>query len=180
VFRRRYPGIRVNHLQAVVEHERIVTGPGLAADTQLLARLVELTTTPELARWLADVTGLHQTTEDGLAEDPLVANAQLWLEERFAQDVQITDLATAMAVSHQTLLRHFNRHLGVSPRSYVQRLRMEAAQRLLLRTSRPIEQIATLVGYDDVHSFRKVFRTHTGSSASRFRAKNSASGPDSK
>lgn len=172
VFRRRYPDIRIDHRSPVVEHGKVVTGSGLAADAQLLARLVEYVTTPELARWLSDVTSLHQAADDHLADDPLTANAQLWLEERFAQDVRIADLAKAMAVSQQTLLRHFHRHLSVTPQEYVRQLRMKSAQGLLARTSRSIGQIAALNGYSDVHTFRKVFREYTGTSPSSYRARN--------
>lgn len=172
VFSRRYPDIRVNHRSAVVEHGRVISGSGLAADMQLLTRLVEHVTTAELARWLSDVTSLHQAAEDHLADDPLTANAQLWLEERFAQDVRISELAKAMAVSQQTLLRHFHRHLDTTPQEYVRQLRMKSAQGLLLRTSRAIEQIATLCGYSDVHTFRKVFREYSGTSPSQYRAQN--------
>jgi transcriptional regulator GlxA family with amidase domain len=179
LFRRRYPDIRVDHSQAVVERGRVFTASGLAADMQLLARLVERATTPELARWLGDVTGLNQAAEDRLADDPLTANAQLWLEDRFAQDVRIGELAQAMAVSQQTLLRHFRRHLKLTPQEYVRHLRVHSAQSLLLRTSRPIGQIAALVGYSDVHTFRKVFRQQAGVSASSYRAtgKNTAVAP---
>lgn len=178
LFRRRYPRIKIDHRSAVVEDDRLVTGSGMAADMQLLTRLVEQVTTPELARWLSDITSLHQAAEDHLADDPLTANAQLWLEERFAQDVRITELAKAMAVSQQTLLRHFNRHLNVTPQEYVRQLRVKAAQGLLLRTSRPLGQIAALSGYNDVHTFRKVFREYTGTSPSKYRSLNkSITGP---
>lgn len=172
VFRRRYANIRIDHRSAVVEYGRVITGSGLAADMQLVTRLVEHVTTPELARWLSDVTSLHQAAEDHLADDPLTANAQLWLEERFAQDVRIAELAKAMAVSQQTVLRHFQRHLGTTPQEYVRQLRMKSAQGLLMRTSRPIAQIAMLCGYSDVHTFRKVFREYLGTSPSQFRARN--------
>lgn len=170
VFRRRYPNIKVDQRATVAEHGLVVTGSGLAADAQLLARLVELVTTPELASWLRDVTSLHQATADRLADDPLTANAQLWLEERFAQDVRISELAKAMSVSQQTLLRHFQRFLKLSPQEYIRQVRIKSAQQLLLRTSRPIGQIATLVGYNDIHTFRKVFREYSGISASKYRS----------
>ena len=169
LFRRRFPRIQVDHRSAVVEDGRLVTGSGMAADMQLLTRLVEQVTTPELARWLSDVTSLHQTAEEHLADDPLTANAQLWLEERFAQDVRITDLAKGMSVSQQTLLRHFHRHLNVTPQEYLRQMRIKAAQGLLQRTSRTIGQIAGLSGYNDIHTFRKVFREYTGTSPSKYR-----------
>ena len=170
LFRLRYPHIRIDRRQSVIENGRIIMGSGLAADTRLMSRLVEYTTNPDLARWVGDVTGLNQALDEQISEDPLVANAQLWLEERFAEKIRIADLADAMSVSQQTLLRHFHEHLGTTPGHYIQERRIEAAKRMLVRTSRPVEEIASLVGYNDVHSFRKVFRRHTGASASRYRA----------
>lgn len=181
LFRRRYPDIRVDHHRPVVEHGKVVTGSGLATDALLVARLVELVTTAELARWLSEATGAHRVAEGQLSEDPLIAHAQLWLEERFSQDVKIADLAMAMVVSQQTLLRHFHRHLNTTPWEYLQRLRVDTAQRFLLNSTRPVEQIAALVGYNDVNSFRRVFRKYTGTSASRYRADNkvrSSAAPD--
>lgn len=172
MFRRRFPNVRVDHSKAVVTQQRVITGSGLAADPQLLVRLVESVTTPELARWLGDVTGLRHTAEEQIADDPLIANAQVWLEERFAQKVRIADLAAAMSVTQQTLLRHFRRCLHTTPQAYLCKVRVEAAQRLLLRTNRPIEQIASLVGYNDIQSFRKVFGQFCGVSASRYRVLN--------
>jgi transcriptional regulator GlxA family with amidase domain len=169
LFRERYPAIRVDHRKPWVEQGRVITATGLAADTQLLARLLELATTPELARWFGDIAGLNQIAEDQLAHDELVARAQLWLEDRVAQPLRIAELANAMAVSPQTLLRHFRRHLGMNPRDYVRKIRMEAAQHLLLRTNRPVQEIAGLVGYEDTHAFAKVFRRFSGIGAQGYR-----------
>jgi len=171
LFRRRFHHIRISHGNIVVEHGNVITGTGLAADAQLLTRLVEQVASPELARWLGDVTGLRQTGEERIADDPLIANAQLWLEDRFARDVSIAELAEAMSVTQQTLLRHFHRQLNTTPQAYLRKVRVEAAQRMLLRTTRPVAQIASLVGYNDVQSFRKVFKQLTGISPGRYRAR---------
>jgi len=169
LFRKRFPALTVERQKPVTEHERVLTGVGLAADNLLMSRLAERVTSPPIAHWLASVTGLHQTESDLLPEEDLVTHAKLWLEERFAQDVQVGELAAAMAVSPQTLLRHFKRALGKTPRDYLQQLRIEAAKRLLQRTRRPVAQIATLVGYTDLQAFRRVFMRHAGCSASEFR-----------
>lgn len=172
VFRHRNPGIRVDHRSAVVEHDGVLTGSGLAADPQLLVKLVERAVSPELGRWLGDVMSLQLVSEEQLAEDPLVAKAQIWLEERLAQEPRIADLAETLGVSQQTLLRHFHRQLDITPRDYVQRMRIEAAKRMLRRTGRSIDRIAALVGYNDVQSFRRVFRELAGTSPGRYRSSN--------
>ena len=167
--RKRFPRLQVDERRPVVEGERILMGAGPAADAELMVRVFSRTISEEMGRWLAALTGLDRETEGVLARDPLVADAQLWLEQRFAQDVRIVDLARAMSASHQTLIRRFVRELGVRPKDYVQQLRVAAAQRMLQRTRRSVEEIAALVGYRDTRSFRSVFREHAGMSPTAYR-----------
>jgi transcriptional regulator GlxA family with amidase domain len=170
IFRRRYPRVRISSTSPIAEHGRVLTGGGLGVEPQLLLRLVELRMSPHVAGWLAAATGFGAADEDVVAEDPLVADAQLWLRARFAEEVQIKGLADSLAVSHQTLIRRFRSQLAMTPMEYVQRLRLEAAQGMLERTDRPIAQIAQLVGYRDVRFFRRLFRSRYGTSASQHRA----------
>lgn len=170
-FRRRYPRIRVDTRAVVAEHDGIFTAGPLGAEWQLIARLVELAFSPQMAGWLAAVTGLRRTP-DGPAfesDDPLVAGAQFWLSERFAETFKITDLARDLSVSHPTLIRRFQRSLGITPRDYAQRLRVDAAKRMLITTDRSIYEIGLMVGYADARAFRAVFREHTGKSPKEYR-----------
>ncbi|MGL4219998.1 MAG: helix-turn-helix domain-containing protein, partial [Shewanella sp.] len=47
--------------------------------------------------------------------------------------------------------------LNETPASYVQRLRVDEAKRLLETTNLGLEEVVTRVGYEDVSSFRKLF-----------------------
>jgi transcriptional regulator GlxA family with amidase domain len=169
VARDRFPRLSVDARRPIVEGERILMGAGPAADAELMVRLFSRAISEEAGRWLGALTGIDRETEAALSRDPLVANAQLWLEQRFAQDVRIAELARAMSSSHQTLIRRFVRELGVRPKDYVQNLRVGAAQRMLHRTHRSIEEIAAMVGYRDARSIRAVFREETGTSPSAHR-----------
>jgi len=170
-FRRRHPRIRVETRAAVAEHDGIFTAGALGAEWQLIARLVELAFSPQIAGWLAAVTGLRRGQEGPAFEsdDPLVAGAQFWLSERFAESFKITDLARDLSVSHPTLIRRFYRSLGITPRDYVQRLRVDSAKRMLIVTDRSIYEIGLMVGYADARAFRTVFREHTGKSPKDYR-----------
>lgn len=172
--RQRFPRLAIDDRRAIVERDGIMLGAGLAADHALMARVIERTVSGAMGRWIGSIVGVDRLSDDRLASDPLVANAQLWLEQRFAQDVRITELATAMATTQQTLIRRFQRDLGMSPKVYIQHLRILTAQLMLRRTRRRIEQIAAMVGYQDVRSFRTVFRARAGVSPSAYRAANAA------
>ena len=172
LFRRRYPRIRLETRAAVAEHEGIFTAGAMTAEWQLVAKLVERTMSPYAARWLATTTGLQRTRDNSpdMSEDPLVAAAQFWLGERFAQNFRIGDMARELAVSHSTLIRRFEHSLSMTPRHYAQMLRVESAKSMLTKTNRSIDQISTMVGYADTRSFRTAFREHVGMSPTGYRS----------
>ncbi len=170
-FRRRYPLVRPEKRMIVVEHDGIFTVSAMADEWMLVAKLVEHCLSPHMSRWLTATTGLKRVRDSSpLSDDPLVAAAQFWLGERFARRLRISELASDLAVSHSTLLRRFERDLSMTPRHYVQLLRIEAAKKMLLTTQRPVEQVGTMVGYADIRSFRSAFSAHVRMSPSRYRA----------
>ena len=170
-FRRRYRRVSVDTRATLVEHQRIHTCSAPASEWALVARLVEQTISPQSAQWLASTTGMQAERRgaSSSSDDPLVASAQFWLAQRFAQEFRITELARTLTVSHATLIRRFERSLGVTPRAYALQLRIDAGQRMLRSTQATIEQIATTVGYADVRSFRTAFRALTEQSPSAWR-----------
>lgn len=101
--------------------------------------------------------------------DPIVARARSWIRDRFARDFRITDLAAELGLSHQALIRRFRAAGGDTPRGYVQRLRCQSAAAMLRETRRPVAEIAQLVGYRDMASFRTVFTAETGQAPSAWR-----------
>lgn len=167
--RERFPRLAIDGRRGVIEEDGLILGAGPAAEPALMVRLIERAFSAEAGRWLAAVTGVDRVVEERLSTDPLVANAQIWLEMNFAQDVRIADLVAFLSTSHQTLTRRFTREIGIGPKDYVQRLRVRSAQRLLSRTGRSIDQIASMVGYRDPRSFRLVFLAHCGMSPTAWR-----------
>lgn len=63
-----------------------------------------------------------------------------------------------------------HRHLHLSPREKLARIRMEAARELLSHTSLPLERVAALVGYANAFGFSAAYKRHTGRPPSRDRA----------
>ncbi|WP_336971016.1 helix-turn-helix domain-containing protein [Sphingobium aromaticiconvertens] len=174
-FRLRYPRIRVDARTAILENDTIALARGVVHETSMLTRLVARLMSFSMAGALADVMGLQETERDGLSDDPLVAAAQIWLSAHSSAGARISELAVHLAVSQQTLIRHFRARLGMTPRAYLRLLRVWNAQSQLRETSRPIAQIATIVGYDDLKSFQEAFRAHTGMCATRYRVECRAS-----
>jgi len=170
LLRSRFPRQRLDERLGFADHGNILISNGFANDLALILRVFDRVLSPEVARWLASVTGLDREEEHVLAADQLVARAQVWIEQHFTQPIRIGDLAALLSTSLATLKRRFHKETGLSPKAYAQKLRMLAAIRMLEKTSRPIDQIAEQLGYSDGRLFRRMFKKHTGKSARQWRA----------
>lgn len=177
-FRQRYPHIRVSTTDPIAEIDRVMMARDMTQEMSLLTRIIGRLFSPNMAGALADAMGM-ESDRPGLSDDPLVAAAQMWLSERASRGLHIGALATHLAVSPQTLIRRFRAKLGITPRDYLRLVRMNSAQSQLRDTSRPVSQIATLIGYNDLKSFQQAFRQHAGMSASQYRARVQR-GPDAR
>lgn len=149
------------------------------AEAALVIRIIEHTMSPDVAGWIERISGIDpypDGVEPGLhlqpailRHDEMVLRAAHWMQLRFARRPAIDDVAAAMGVHPRTLSRRFRSALGMTPVDYLQRLRVEAAKRMLARSNRKIDRVAYLVGYSDAAFFNAVFREHTGMTPAAYR-----------
>jgi len=78
--------------------------------------------------------------------------------ERYAEALTIDDIATAVKLHPNYLMRMFKRRCGMSLWEYVTRLRVSHAQRLLLMTERKLLDVALESGFGSVSRFHAAFR----------------------
>jgi len=155
----------------MVDHGHLLIDNGMGNDLQLIIRVLERMISPDIARWLSSIIGQDYEEKELLAPDPMVARAQLWIEQRFTGPINMAELARHLSTSPATLNRRFHKALGLSPKAYVGQLRFQAAVRMLEKSTRSVDRIAQLVGYSDSRLFRAMFRQHAGMTASEWRAK---------
>jgi AraC family transcriptional regulator len=70
--------------------------------------------------------------------------------------------------------REFKRSLGLTPKQYVTKCRVEEAGRLLRSTDLKIEEAARRCGYQSASHFAEVFQKHVGMTPSRYRRRGHA------
>lgn len=80
----------------------------------------------------------------------------------FARFETIASLALQANMSQRHFIRRFKAATGLTPMTYLQRVRIEAARKALELTDQKITEILYNIGYADVKSFRKLFRQYTG------------------
>ena len=137
------------HFDSIFEHvddesiaSRAITGAAVHA---LLAELV-----------VASQKGLASR------EDDPVRNACAFIDEHFAEDIRLEDMAQAAAVSPSHLIRLFKRQLGTTPHDYLLRRRITRAKELLAETTLTSAAIAQQVGFSSESSFSYRFTQMVG------------------
>ena len=100
------------------------------------------------------------------SQDP-IEEARRQIARRFAEPVNIGELANELAISPAYLARAFKSRYGIGPLQYRQDLRLSAAARLLQSSSLSCKEIAARLGFADVQTFTKAFTRHHGTSPGR-------------
>jgi transcriptional regulator GlxA family with amidase domain len=81
----------------------------------------------------------------------------------------IPDLAAHAGLSPRHLQRRFTAELGIPPAAYVERVRVEAAQRALIDGDGPVETIARRYGFGTAETLRRAFVRRIGVPPSEYR-----------
>jgi AraC-like DNA-binding protein len=105
-----------------------------------------------------------------------VRQAVRYIQDNLDRPLRVGELARHVHVSPRQLTRLFAAHLGVSPAAYVERVRLDRAAALLVRTATPIKQVAAAVGYPAVAPFTRAFARRHGQPPGRFRDAGDLSG----
>lgn len=108
------------------------------------------------------------------ANDPKIGRVVALMHEDAAKSWTLDNLARASGLSRTTLAERFRTVMGETPLTYLRKLRMQRAMRLLEKDDRAVGSVAEAVGYQDAFSFSKVFKRTTGMSPKTFRERNEA------
>jgi AraC-like DNA-binding protein len=80
----------------------------------------------------------------------------------FDRDLTVTGALNACALRSARVHARFRRHLGTTAHVYVERLRIEAAVRLMRRETGSLSDVAFAVGYENYATFARAFKRRTG------------------
>ena len=92
-------------------------------------------------------------------------------DSRYAQPLDVDDLARAAGLSKAHFSREFKRAFGESPHGYLLTRRLERAAALLRNTDRSVADICFSVGLTSVGSFTSSFTRTYGVSPMTYRAR---------
>jgi AraC family transcriptional regulator len=95
-----------------------------------------------------------------------------YIEQRLERTLRVKELAEQVSLSVSHFCRAFRESFGASPHLHLTRLRVERAQRLMLTTQDPLNQIALACGMADQAHLSKLFRREVGEPPNTWRRRN--------
>jgi signal transduction histidine kinase/AraC-like DNA-binding protein/ABC-type sugar transport system substrate-binding protein len=132
------------------------------------------------AETLAHISSaIARTGRAGTAAQRLVRRAIAYIHENYAETLTREQMATHLAVSENYLTNCFQKEMGISPLTFLNRFRIKEACKLLEEGNQTITAVALAVGFNDLTYFARVFHREMGVSPSEYRRGVRKSAPSS-
>jgi two-component system response regulator YesN len=150
----------------------LLPGDELPPSMQNLFSHLEFTNTnTELTEWvcgvMADAGRIIQRKIENYS--PIINRTLQHMKDNFEQPLSIKTLSDSMGVNSSYLGYLFKKETGMYFSSYLNQIRVQASEKLILQTDLAIQEIAEKVGYTDVSYFIRVFNKAYGMSPAKYR-----------
>lgn len=107
----------------------------------------------------------------GVSESRRLLRARDTMDRRFAEPLDVADLAAIALMSEAHFSRRFKRLFGEPPHEYLYRRRIGRAKWLLRTTDLPVTEISRIVGYSSLGTFTRTFSRIVGETPIEHRAR---------
>ncbi len=180
-FARMFPNVALKADAVVTEKDRVYTSGGATNTFHLLMLLLEIYCSKKVAVRAAKVFsidldrnrqayfGTFTPAEDH--GDDLVKRAQDEIRKNFSKANTIEEIITDVPASRRNLVRRFKQVTGITPIEYLQKTRIEAAKQLLEQSRYSILEVMLESGYNDLKTFRTLFKRTVGMTPKMYREK---------
>lgn len=110
-----------------------------------------------------------QAGEKTIDSTRYVSKAVEYIEKNFSGDLSVKSVADYLKIDRSYLSTLFSRHLGITPRDFIIKYRVDKACELLENPLLSVSDVARSVGYEDPFQFSKTFKSLKGRSPLYFR-----------
>ncbi|MBC9930627.1 GlxA family transcriptional regulator [Chitinophaga qingshengii] len=180
-FRDMYPEVEIQDDKIIVDQGSIYTCGGAFSFTTFIMYLLEKFCGHEAAIIASKILmiNVHQQPQDAFSifrlqhnhADDMIIKAQQYIEKKYADTISIEALAVRYNMSIRHFIRRFEQATGNTPLAYLQRVRIEAAKKMLENSQEGVEQIAFRCGYEDMSFFRKIFKRYVAMTPKAYKEK---------
>jgi transcriptional regulator GlxA family with amidase domain len=178
-FAARFPHVALVNARFVIDGKRITTGgslPTLDLMLDIIRRRHGYSLALEVSRlFIYETEGSSAAPNDRpsvnalLNLDPRVRSVVRQMEETVADPVPVERLAQRAGISPRHLQSLFSADFGVRPHVHYLALRLNAARRQVIETSKSFTDIASATGFNSASAFARSYRAQFGESPSETR-----------
>lgn len=109
-----------------------------------------------------EIVHTGEAASQPIDDEPLAQRIRSYLDQHYAENISLQELANALHVSTFYLAHIFKAAYGYSPMQYILRRRIGEAQTLLISTNLSVTAVADRVGYDNPSHFNQLFTKNVG------------------
>ena len=179
VLAQRCPAALVDADAIVLEDDGVWTAGAMTSQLDLMIALIERYAGAALARETARRLAAPMRTSQapfasvqGLAHgDEDVAALEAFVAKNLKGTIALDEVASSLSLSARTLSRRVRAATGLSPRRFIQKIRLSSALHLIEQTRLPLDRVAERVGLADAAVLHRLVVRHTGQSPGRFRGR---------
>ncbi|WP_119080529.1 GlxA family transcriptional regulator [Chitinophaga alhagiae] len=175
---KRYPLIDFKPDHVVTHSKGIITGGGGFSSLNALLYFIEQHCGKEVAVELSKFYALDygRTSQNiftifsgqRLHNDDEVHQAQSYIEQTFKSDISVDEVARQVNMSRRNFIRRFKNATSLNPIEFIHRVKVEAAKKAF-EAGENIASVTYDVGYNDLKTFRMVFKRVTGLTPAEYR-----------
>lgn len=85
-----------------------------------------------------------------------------YIQNNISQNITVDDLCHETQLKRYELYARFSQYFNMSPKAYINQLRLSKAQELLTTTEMPVKEIGKSIGFGKVDEFSKFFKEKMG------------------
>lgn len=118
--------------------------------------------------------GIYEDAIGGTADSSFVNRKKMqdavdYIYRNYKRDLDMVEVSNHVSMNYTMFSTEFKKYSRQSFSSFLRKLRIEKAKRLLRQTDLKINEVGQRVGYEDPKRFHKVFKEETGLSPKAFR-----------
>jgi AraC-like DNA-binding protein len=103
--------------------------------------------------------------------DDKIWQAQRLFTNSSGEQLNVEQMASDLNVSYSSFRQAFKQRVGVSPKQYQLKIRMQKAQHLLINTPKSVEEIAEILGFNSAFHLSRQFKERVGLAPNAWRKK---------
>jgi transcriptional regulator GlxA family with amidase domain len=180
-FAQRHPAVRVEPDPIFVRDGSVWTSAGVTAGIDLALALIEQDLGRTVALAVARYLVVFLKRPGGQAQFSTALSLQSaedkfgalhdWINKHLADDISLPMLAGQAGMSERSFSRHYAEATGLTPARAVERLRVEAARRMLSESRLPVKRISQRCGFGSEETMRRSFLRILSATPQNYRAR---------